>query len=444
MIPLRLFAVFGLGLFAWPGHSGAEDSGARRLDTLLFAHSVEMEDVDKAFRERIEKLNADYVRALEREAVARQQAGRLEDVLALRAEMEHVEEFGRPGEEAYPDHSTLRGKYAAAASDIERENWIARRPNLEKHIGELEDLKIDLTKAGDLETAVEVSRHLGDLTASLADQAANPVAAGAKRGTSRFVDEVVTDSPLHSGERFSDEVELKPGVYEFSAPVVIGDPVSGDPQPGTVEIPPGTTFRDGEMLVDQGTVTATESLFSEFDLAVDLGGSFAATACLFDRGRIRKGGAWTVRNYSAKWTFENCVFNGVFLFPLTQRPNGIKMTECTVIGVDIPPAEYYDTPVKESQHEWRQVERCLFVNCSIPESVLLMTEDCVFENCTFVPDIESVEPEKSARITLYFRNSPVEPPPGNNRVVFKGEPSLGLRKDFGATVKHDFSLSKAD
>lgn len=90
--------------------SGRSEQGDDKasLDTLLFAHEIEVEEAGTPSRERREKLNQGYVRVLERLLGEKQKAGDLEGLLAIRKEIEQVEEAGVPGKDPYPGDEGMR------------------------------------------------------------------------------------------------------------------------------------------------------------------------------------------------------------------------------------------------------------------------------------------------------------------------------------------------
>ncbi len=432
-LPFR--TVFLLILFLSPLQGSAEESGEDQLSALTFAHSVEMEEAEKPFRENIEALNANYIAALQRESAKVQSSGNLEELLQFRKEIERVTEFGTPGTDPYPGADSLRTKYSEAVTAFTEQNWIEKAKVAVRHATELEELKIELTKDGDLATAMKVDQILKGLEIS---EPSPPSVRPASNGV--FATNTVVDSPIFEGDAFHGELELERGVYKLNGQVMLGSdvPEKREDRFGNVVAPAGTVFQGGELFINNGSLRATQGLFQGVDLNVDLHGEFVGTDCIFDEGKLRKGGAWSVKYYSAKWTLDNCVLHKCFVDPFRPRANGVKITGCTIIGASLSAGEYYETPVEESEHEWRKVERCLFIDCEIPESFLLMTEDCVFDNCTFIEDIDDVNPEKSATVKLYFQDALPSPPRGNGRVTFEAEAASELRKEFGSTLKHEF------
>lgn len=433
---LSLMAIYWVSSLI--GITRAGESGEERLAKLIFLHSIRVEEVDAPLRKKIEALNASYVKALERQAEEAQKAGKLEDLLAIRSEVDHVNSNGKPGEKPFSGDAKMRQKYNEAGSAFASQSSAERSELLANHLAELEALKVELTKSGDLKTAIEVDTYLKGLESDKAVPAHVPTPGRSDRIS--FATNTVKESPLLSGVPFLGNLDLETGIYEIRERVVLGsdEPERREDRYGHVVAFPGTVFNGGEFFINNGSLKATGSLLEGVDLNVDLHGEVFATDCIFDGGKIRKGGAWGVKWFSAKWTMQNCVLHGCFIAPMKVGANGVKLTNCTVIGATLSPGEYVEKPVEESANEWRQIERCHFIHCEIPESILLMTEDCVFENCTFVADIEAVKPERSSTVTMYFTGGIPSPPAGNNRVKFKGENAIALKKSYGSTVKHGF------
>jgi len=433
-----------------PGRADSTDEGseAQSLAAIRLAHEVEIEEIEKPFRERVSKLNESYVKALGRLLDEVQNRADLDGAVALRDEIETVESTGRPGDEPYPESGSMRSKYQDALASIDEQRQQAVAKVLQGHHSELGDLAAELTRKGKLEAALEVEtarkevakrmRRLSEtsVTAIPSSRERMPPADGGP----------VENSELHGVERFVGEVTLEPGRYSLPERVILGNPKLEDrpreERGGTVEVVPGTQFDELDLSIDHGHLGAAGARFLGATIRIDLGGSMKARDSLFDKCTIRKGGAWSTRYYSAKWTLENCLLFRCFVEPLTPRANGVDLVECTVVQATLGPTDYYDTPVEESGHEWRRIERCRFVECEIPESTLLMMEDCVFEDCTFVPDIANVEPEKSARVTLYFDDLSSDPPPGNEEMTFVRETATALDQRVGSTFDYDVTADR--
>lgn len=431
-------------LFLSSGRVSSQDdsqpSAEQRLGQLMFAHSVEIEEVDKPFRDQLSELNKNYVNALNLLSGKIQKAGNLEGILNIQQEIKSVETTGAPGTAEFPEHEDYRKKYATAAKTIESNRNAAVNAVLNRQIPELEALKTALTKEGDLDGALRVARTIENLRSEttggqLAPATQAPVApASGDTVPPGLVQTPISDGPLRGGPPVVGIVNLEPGVYEIPDRIVVGDPKATGEIKGYITIAPGSTIKGTEILVDEGSITVKDSLFTRSTVQLDLGGSLEAEKCVFDRCKLAKGGAWTVKWFSARWTLTGCVLNQCFIDTSNPRFNGLKLVECTVVRTTLSPTVYYENPVEESEHEWRQVERCLFVDCEIPESTLLMMEDCVFENCRFVPDISNVSPEKRVSRKLYAREPLPEPPPGNDDVSFRVESADKIHKQVGSEL----------
>jgi len=74
-------------------------------------------------------------------------------------------------------------------------------------------------------------------------------------------------------------------------------------------------------------------------------------------------------------------------------------------------------PVGNDQNEWMQIENCRFVHCKVPESFLLMTENCVFDGCTFGRAEDGIPITTPVTMTINLINpTSSEPKSGTNRV----------------------------
>jgi hypothetical protein len=63
-------------------------------------------------------------------------------------------------------------------------------------------------------------------------------------------------------------------------------------------------------------------------------------------------------------------------------------------------------PANYVNERWLRIVNCRFVKCTLPISFLLLTRDCVYENCTFIEDAEPMEElKKPIEINLYVKGS---------------------------------------
>lgn len=228
--------------------------------------------------------------------------------------------------------------------------------------------------------------------------AQEPAAAGAKTKI-ELSDEVITDSPFYLNGRLGGEIELEPGQYTIKRKVIAGHDGLKKEDPmkrATVTIAPGSSFEGEEVYINEGEISATESVFRGMRLTCDLGGKWIFKDCILDECVLQKGGAW-FSGYSAKFEIENCVLRATPFVKWTKSNIGVTIKNSTFIDTKFESCEYRDDATREINDLWRTIENCRFVRCHVPLSVALMTKNCVFEDCTFganeyIPLVKKVEP----------------------------------------------------
>ena len=102
---------------------------------------------------------------------------------------------------------------------------------------------------------------------------------------------------------------------------------------------------------------------------------------------------------------------------------------------------------KEAVSDGRRIKNCLFVDCTIPASTALATENCLFRNCKFTRDMGK-DPviETEIETILYFdgdRMPEAPKTPDGARLVFK---PVAEAKDtnFGSIVRYTISRGRLD
>jgi len=192
-------------------------------------------------------------------------------------------------------------------------------------------------------------------------------------------------------------------------------------------------FRDGKW-------DASDSFFRNSRVEMELSGRFTATNCAFENVELNKTGGWFVDHWSTRWKFENCVFAGKF------SPSAMGVTDyafhashCTFNDIDLPAIRYKKDPAEEAQSNNLNFTACRFYRCTVPESFLATTTDCVFEECRFPGKREAWEKAtKPILVTAYIVGRAAPPQSyenGNLKVTFKGAPT----PESGATVKYSYT-----
>jgi len=175
------------------------------------------------------------------------------------------------------------------------------------------------------------------------------------------------------------EISLPQGGYRAGKPIQMDGSFTVTMVPGTyVE---GVDFMGKEH--DQ-KFKIEGALLRKSKLIGQLGFKVEATDSAFDECEMHRTGGWFVDMWGSRWKFENCVISHSFLLPEIDVGNySIQASHCTFLGVKMPVIKYKNDPSKYVQGKDLSFEKCRFVECEIPESVLAACVDCAFENCQF-------------------------------------------------------------
>jgi len=148
----------------------------------------------------------------------------------------------------------------------------------------------------------------------------------------------------------------------------------------------GAVIHGGKFFLDESsTWDATGTLFKGSKFRLDWKGTLIALDSLFENCELDKGGTKWVDAYSSHWEFENCVFSNGFIKPWKIVDIGLKMHRCTFYNVDFAKIEYNRDAGKQARAAWLTIRNCHFIGCKIPESLLMATQDSLFEGCQFGP-----------------------------------------------------------
>ncbi|WP_156346656.1 hypothetical protein [Verrucomicrobium spinosum] len=224
-----------------------------------------------------------------------------------------------------------------------------------------------------------------------------------------------TQAFLDREERMIGRITFPAGDYRPKKHLILGGPDPVDPKAkaaGRFFTLPGARITGGSAFIERGSWTATGTLFTNVKITAEWGADFTATNSLFSNCRLGKGGDWFGDYFSSKWTFDNCVFAGSFIQPWKVIDIGIKLNQCTFHEIDFTPLIYQKDAGDEVKRSWLSIENCLFVNCRIPESVLIATKNCVFARCFFGAPEPELRIKTPVKTTIYTDdlNTPVTGP----------------------------------
>ncbi|HSJ03827.1 MAG: serine/threonine protein kinase [Verrucomicrobium sp.] len=229
-----------------------------------------------------------------------------------------------------------------------------------------------------------------------------------------------TPAVLNQDTPFAGRITFPLGEYRLKHRLVLGAPDPAEPKTkaaGRLTSLPGTRFVGGEAFIDKGAWNSTGTLFSGIYISAEWGTDFFATNCLFSNSRLSKGGGWWGDYFSSRWKFENCVVAGSFIAPWKVIDIGVRINRCTFHEVDFPSILYRKDAGKEVTKSWFSITNCRFVNCKIPESLLIATKDCVFEGCTFGAPETDLLIETPVKTTIYVTDRRVAPVTGPKREI---------------------------
>ncbi len=375
---------------------------AKTLEDFQFVAEVERSEIHKKYDNQRKDLVEKYVGAIEKIAQSLQESGDLDSLLQVRQEIEYVRQNSRAADFEFPALDSAREILATELGSIEASENTDLRTLAEKELPTLEVIKVALTKAGLLDKALLAKAEIESRQSLL--ESKEPAASNIAPLSSAYPSlEVIKDGPMYDLETIEGSHQLKAGLYDLDGrKVTVGTPrKDGNLKvEGEVIAPANCVFQNGSIFVVQGNFTVEREVFSNVKLTCDLGGTISAEDCLFQDCTVEKEGGWTFKLFSAKLIFSNCVFAKSFLPEWNTHLLGVKLEDCTFHDVRFVPIEYREDASSESTDQWMTVKNCRFVNCEVPESVLIATDGCVFVNCTFPgPDVYPSSRPASASIT---------------------------------------------
>jgi hypothetical protein len=267
----------------------------------------------------------------------------------------------------------------------------------------LNQIRIDLTKAGRLEEAIAVDKQIKDLTAS-AQTAPAPETAKVPAPARSAAASVSVPLPaaVDLEKAIIGEFTLAAGNYRPRDPVILGGPgvSKGDEPAGTLHLISGTQFDDATLFARKGVLDANRVLLKGCKLMADHSGLIQGKDSLFSECTMQKGGRWNVDYFSSRWTFDNCAFTHSFFSAWQLRSVGVRINHCTFHNVEFIPPTYVADAGKEVIADWFTINQCKFVGCEIPEGFFIATRDCVFEDCRFKAAKKDEKPPISTPIKV--------------------------------------------
>ena len=354
-------------------------------------------------------------------------AGQLDPIVHLREEQESVKKTGDPT--AYDDKPLveLRGRYLKSRGEIDAATKAMRGQIVEGMGKKIREQESALTKAGKVEEALNLRKDGEQLLLQLSGGAAgdsiafadDPRAKASPTLNALDIIKLPPDSPALADNPFAAKGDWLASMtvplvkQKIREPIVVGNREKNTW--ATVVVSPHSIWSGaerGKIHLAAGTFIATKSRFETLQLGADHANRFYFANCAFTNCKFPKVGWWHDGGYFfAKHYFENCYIKGSYADNLTVQTNGIRADTCVFEDVEFPTIRYQKhQPADFVNDKWLRIVNSRFVKCKLPLSFLLLTRDCVFENCVISEDIDRGDDDeitKPIQIDMYVSNTQI-------------------------------------
>ncbi len=400
-----------------------------KLEKLTFQYEVLLENVRQESASRTDEIYTLYAGAVERLQKSFQESGDLENSIKARDELTLAKEKRKSGKVDFPGIADLRLKLKTTVAEINSTEKTKRNDLTEKYLASLDPLVTELTKAGNIEEALKVKAAIEKLKATKTFQQsplAPPSEAPEMATSITLANTPGGKSILDSKKGFNRQETLKPGIYRGFERVIIGDRTAGKgKEKGALTISAGSEIIDGTIYSDVGPFKIESSVARDIAFQANLHGDFFADNSIFDRCTFEKAGGW-FSGVSSRWRFNNCVIHGSFFKKWTKKLVGVQIRFTTFEDIQFVDFTYREDAGKEAADGWSVYERCLFRNCEIPESILIATKDCVFEDCTFKTGAGELPAITPLEVTVYNRGIRLSLPTDRDKITYIQLPESNL------------------
>ncbi len=420
--PLAIIGVFGVLQLLSIQSARSSD----QIQTLTFEFEVFHEEICSEYREDRAELYDKYATAVDQLGGSLQATGDLDSTLKAKEEAKLARNKRKPGKTDFPGIERLRTALEQASTGIDKAAKNRSNKLAQEYIRQLNELQGQYTKEGNVEEALEARGQIDDLVDLISSPKSvfdtlttyKPSKTEKAIVAPEAASTISTGSILHSTVLVTGSHQLEPGAYTSFERLQLGDRSIENKadRGGQIHIPTGCELSEGIIYGDVGAIDLSGSHFHDMEFWQNLHSNLKADSCRFDRCHFKKGGGWGAA-ISSRWIFENCVITESFFRVWRKKLVGLQARASTFDGIQFPPYEFKVDAGKEAASEWWIYERCLFRNCSIPESLLIATRDCVFENCEIVSETLLIETPVS--ISLYERGTSLKLPSAQGKVSYK-------------------------
>lgn len=399
-IHLAMAVMVHMGL---PVLSFAAD-GKALLEPVRKAAQAEAQTAAAATEARKVELVAKYVAALTALEKSLAPSGRLDAILHVREEREAVEQTGSPTVHNDTELLELRSKYLKSLGLITAGLKSARERLVAATSLKIKEQETLLTKAGKVDDAIAVRKEGQRLLLELSE--------GDGAGKQLFEEdpriaespavkplqkiEIPTEKPIENpfGNPFAEEGRwlesqtIPTAKQKIRRPILIGD--RGFKKWPLIVVAPGSVWAGadkGRLELSACKFVADKCRFESLELGCDHACFYFFQNSAFVDCDFKRIGIWYGGDQAARWYMENCYIRGKFSDKLTVVDVGLRLHTSVFEDIKFPSMQYLKKqPAYYVNHGWMRIANCRFVDCEIPLSFLLLTRDCIFENCVFVND----------------------------------------------------------
>lgn len=414
-------------------------------DALTKVREATQKSIDQAVQESGQKrmeLADKYAEVLEPVQKKATTDGNLDLALHVREEREAVRKDGGTTSHSDPKLLEVRKLYSKGLEDLNKRLNETRDRTVAAQAKQLQEQEVALTKSGDIDGALAMRKEREKFilefssagAASAVPLSDDPRVAGGPKALGpvnvpKEIPAAGTDPFLNA--KWMDSMSIPVAKQRVRAAILIGD--RGKHKEPLIVIPPRSTWVGadaGRVDLSFGKVVARNASFEKIIFTGDLSCHTYFIRCKLDNSPISKGGVWYGSVQAAKFYFEGCLIKGKFSSgDMKTTDVGLRAEESVFQEVDFSKIIFdgKSQPANYENNGWMALVHCRFVKCKIPLSILMLTRECIFEDCMFMGEPEGpLNATKPYQVTLYADNcrSTLAPSMNNLKVIQKRSSDL--------------------
>jgi|GEM_PF-948880 len=386
----------------------------RKWEELREKFDIAASEIRSKFEKDRSDLGEKFVGALQKLEAGLQEKGALDDLLAVQKERELFVKSGSLGSDGIADLSRLRTLYTESRAPIDSGEKEETVRLMEAYLKQLETLQPELTRGGEIETAVVVKNEGERIRRSIKDESASVAGLNPEAATAAALAMLQSIPDMNHApvgvdifklEKWPPKVTLPKANYRIE-----GTRYQGDEMGREILLLPGSVFRGADKqarwIAGRATLVAREVAFDGFTFQADLSSQLFFVKCHFKDMNVGKAGPWSSGRFMTRWQFRECRIEGSFTEKWNSRDFGLQMVNCQVERVEFPSIEYDkgDEPSEFAGQDWAMVRNTHFRKCVIPVSVLSLLDDCSFAECRFIDDPSPVAFATKITRTIYLED----------------------------------------